>query len=282
MNITPRTKLIGLIGHPVEHSLSPQLHNALYREYGLDYIYVAFDIAPGDVAQAAAAFRTLSFVGFNVTIPHKQSIIPFLDALEYEARAIGSVNTVRIQDGKLFGYNTDGMGFVDSLKRRGIELGGKRVLVLGAGGSARAICVYLLKERIDGLYILNRTRGRAVELINSLASFFPAAYLHCIDNEDLEGLKPDLIINTTPLGMWPDVESDPLESYDFSPGTIVVDIIYNPPETLFLRRAREAGCVTVNGLDMLIGQALKAIEIWTGVVMDYDRAVDLVIKNKKG
>src|SRR5690554_3723060 len=107
MNITPRTKLVGLIGHPVEHSFSPKLHNSLYREYGMDYLYIAFDIAPGKVADAIAAFKTLSFVGFNVTIPHKQNIIPYLDIIDNEARAIGSVNTVKIQNGKLFGYNTD-------------------------------------------------------------------------------------------------------------------------------------------------------------------------------
>ncbi|MGI6188634.1 MAG: shikimate dehydrogenase [Clostridiales bacterium] len=276
MNISPRTKMIGLIGHPVEHSLSPKLHNALYKKYGLDYLYVAFDILPGDVGSAAAALKTLSFVGFNVTIPHKQSIIPYLDDLDYEARAIGSVNTVKIHEGRLFGYNTDGMGFVDSLKRRGIGLKGKNVLLLGAGGSARAICVYLLKEKIDSLYILNRTRQKAVELIQDLASFFPNSCLHHIEKNDLNGLRPDLIINATPLGMWPDVQSIPLTNYAFSPGTVVVDIIYNPTETLLLKKAGEAGCVTINGLDMLVGQAIKAIEIWTGVVMDHDKAISLL------
>ena len=277
MNITPRTKLVGLIGHPVEHSFSPKLHNSLYREYGMDYLYIAFDIAPGKVADAIAAFKTLSFVGFNVTIPHKQNIIPYLDIIDNEARAIGSVNTVKIQNGKLFGYNTDGMGFVDSLKRRGIELKDKRVLVLGAGGAARAICGYLLKEKIDELYVINRTREKAVELVKQLGEFSPNAHLRYIEQEDaIYNLQPDLIINTTSLGMWPNVQNTPLENYVFSPQITVIDIIYNPIETLFLKRAREAGCVTVNGLDMLVGQALKAIEIWTGVIMDYDKAINML------
>lgn len=276
MNISPRTKLLGLIGHPVEHSLSPKLHNTLYKEYGLDYIYLAFDIAPEDIACAVAAFKTLSFTGFNVTIPHKQNILPFLDVIDPEARAIGAVNTVKIQDGKLFGYNTDGMGFVDSLKRRGIMLKDKTVLVLGAGGSARAICVYLLKEGISKLYLYNRTREKAFELVDNLKCFFHDACLEYIEKKDLRDVQLDLMVNTTPLGMWPHTRNTPLEDYDFLPGMTVVDIIYNPIETLFLKRARQAGCITINGLDMLVGQALKAIEIWTGVAMDYDDAVNIL------
>jgi shikimate dehydrogenase len=280
MNISPHTKLVGLIGHPVEHSLSPKLHNALYEKYGLDYVYLAFDIAPDDIARAVEALKTLSFRGFNVTIPHKERIIWFLDALDTEAAIIGAVNTVKVENGKLIGYNTDGMGFVDSLKRRGIVLKDKVVLVLGAGGSARAICVYLLKEGIRKLYIHNRTRERASELIKHLERFFPGVCLNYLAKENIRDVQPDLVVNTTPLGMWPHTHVMPIEDYDFSPSMTVVDIIYNPVETAFLRKARQAGCIAINGLDMLVGQAIKAIDIWTGVKMDYEDAISILRNDK--
>ncbi len=281
MNISPRTKLVGLIGHPVEHSLSPKLHNTLYQKYGLDYVYLAFDIAPDDIAKAVEAFKTLSFRGFNVTIPHKEKIVRFLDWLDTEAAIIGAVNTVKVEDGKLMGYNTDGMGFVSSLKRRGITLKDKIVLVLGAGGSAKAICVYLLKEGVKELYIHNRTRERALALIKQLKRFFPGVRLDYLAEENIGDVRPHLVVNTTPLGMWPHTHLMPIENYDFLPGMTVVDIVYNPVETAFLKKAKQAGCMAINGLDMLVGQALKAIEIWTGVKMDFDEAIRILIEGDK-
>lgn len=273
MNISPRTKLVGLIGHPVEHSLSPKLHNALYQKHGLDYAYLAFDIIPDDVGKAVEALKILGFRGFNVTIPHKEKVIWYLDSLDTEAAIIGAVNTVKVEDGRLIGYNTDGMGFVDSLKRRRIMLKDNVVLILGAGGSARAICVYLLKEGVRELYIHNRTRERALELIKHLERFFPGAYLNYIVGKNIGDVHPDLVINTTPLGMWPHTHLMPLEDYAFLPSMTVVDIIYNPVETAFLKKAKQAGCKVINGLDMLVGQAVKAIEIWTGIKVDYDEAI---------
>jgi len=281
MNISPYTKLVGLIGHPIGHSLSPKLHNSLYGKYNLDYVYLAFDIPPDDVGKAVEALKILGFKGFNVTIPHKEKVIWFLDSLDTEAAIIGAVNTVKMENGKLIGYNTDGMGFVDSLKRRGIEPKDKVVLVLGAGGSARAICVYLLKEGIKELYIYNRTKERAVELIRHLERFFPNVSIKYLAKEDMGDVKPDLLVNTTPLGMWPHTHLMPVEDYDFLPGMAVVDIVYNPIETAFLNKARRAGCVTINGLDMLVGQAIKAIEIWTGLKVDYDEAIGILIEADK-
>lgn len=281
MNISPRTKLVGLIGHPVEHSLSPKLHNGLYEKYKLDYVYLTFDIAPDDVAKAVEALKTLGFKGFNVTIPHKERIIWFLDSLDTEAAIIGAVNTVKLEGGKLIGYNTDGMGFVDSLKRRGVELKDKSALVLGAGGSARAICVYLLKEGIRKLHIYNRTMEKALDLIKQLERFFPGVCLNYVTREDINEIHPDLVINTTPLGMWPHTDVMPVEDFEFLPNMTVVDIIYNPLETAFLKKARQAGCITINGLGMLVGQAVKAIEIWTGVKVDYDEAIRILIEKDK-
>ncbi|MFO7295448.1 MAG: shikimate dehydrogenase [Clostridia bacterium] len=281
MNISPNTKLVGLIGHPVEHSLSPKLHNSLYKKYNLDYVYLAFDIAPDDVGKALEAFKVLGFKGFNVTIPHKERVMWFLDWLDTEAAIIGAVNTVKVENGKLIGYNTDGMGFVDSLKRRGIALKDTVALVLGAGGAARAICVYLLKEGVKELYIYNRTRERAIELIKHLERFFSGVCLNYLTKENIKEVQPDLVVNTTPVGMWPHTQLMPVEDYAFLPGMIVVDIIYNPIETAFLRKAREAGCMAINGLDMLVGQAIKAIEIWTGLKVDYDEAISILIEGDK-
>lgn len=281
MNITPKTKLVGLIGHPVEHSLSPKLHNSLYKKYNLDYVYLAFDIAPEEVGKAVEALKVLGFKGFNVTIPHKERVMWYLDSLNTEAAIIGAVNTVKLENGKLIGYNTDGMGFVDSLKRHGVALNDKVALVLGAGGAARAICVYLLKEGIRELYVCNRTSERALELVKHLERFFPNARLYYLAKEDMDEVQPDLVVNATPLGMWPRTELVPLEDYPFSPGMTVVDIIYNPVETAFLRKARQAGCMTINGLDMLVGQAIKAIEIWTNLKVDYDEAIGTLIEGDK-
>ncbi|MBM7581262.1 shikimate dehydrogenase [Caldicoprobacter guelmensis] len=281
MNISPRTKLVGLIGHPVEHSLSPKLHNSLYEKYKLDYVYLAFDIVPDDVGKAVEALKILGFKGFNVTIPHKEKIIWFLDSLDTEAAIIGAVNTVKQEGGKLIGYNTDGMGFVDSIKRRGVELKDKSALVLGAGGSARAICVYLLKEGIRKLHIYNRTKEKALDLIEHLERFFPCTSLGYVAGEDINCVHPDLVINTTPVGMWPHIDVMPIENFEFLPHMTVVDIIYNPLETLFLKKARQTGCITINGLDMLVGQAIKAIEIWTGVKVDYDEAIRTLSEKDK-
>ncbi len=275
MDISPYTKLIGLIGHPVKHSLSPKLHNILYQKYGLDCIYLAFDIAPKDIMSAVEGFRTLSFVGFNVTVPHKQAIIPFLDAIDPEADAIGAVNTVKIRNGKLIGYNTDGMGFVYSLEQSGFLLQDKDVVVLGAGGASKAICAYLLKEKVRNVYLWNRTKERALELISKIQPHYPNSCMEYIDNKKLQKTEVDLLVNTTSVGMWPEVDSCPLEEYVFSSNTLVADIIYNPLETHFLKEARKAGCITLNGLGMLVAQALKSIEIWTGIPMDYDTGLNI-------
>jgi len=265
VKISPKTRPIGLIGHPVEHSLSPKLHNSLYEYYGLDYVYLAFDVNTEDLKRVVDAFKVLGFRGFNVTIPHKQSILPYLDEIDPEAEAIGAVNTVKIEDGRLLGYNTDGSGFVDSLKQKGCDPAGKKAALLGAGGSARSISFYLVKEGLDLLLLVNRSRDRAQKLAEDLNRHFGKVPVEVIDFKQLAGREVDIIINTTPVGMWPKVDASPLEGFVFSSGSWVVDIIYNPLETKLLADARRAGCQTSNGMDMLIGQAIRAVEIWTGL-----------------
>jgi len=270
MEITPCTRPIGLIGCPVEHSLSPKLHNAIYQKYGMDFVYLAFDLKKEELHDAINGFRALSFVGFNVTVPHKQNVLQYIDELDKEAQAIGAVNTVKIENGRLTGYNTDGSGFIGSLKNRGVSVKGTNILVLGAGGSSRAICVYLAKEGANTINILNRTKSNAETLAEHIKRYYPFIKINAIDKQNLKSIKPDIIINTTSVGMWPMTDDSPLNEYNFNPDQIVVDIIYNPLETKLLKDASNSGCTVINGLDMLVGQAVKAIEIWTSTAVDHD------------
>ncbi len=261
VEITPKTLSVGLIGHPVGHSLSPVLHNQLYQCLGLDMIYMAFDVHPCNVRKAVEGFQALGFVGFNVTIPHKEQVFALLDEIDPVAASIGAVNTVKIEKGRCKGYNTDGQGFIDSLLRQGVSIKGQNVVILGAGGSARAIGIRIAAMGPASIKILNRTKERTIVLcrtindyagheIAKVAQEFPA--------------NADICINTTSLGMWPQVVGDPLEGIPLRKEMIVCDIVYNPRTTAMLRRASGAGCKTVEGIGMLVGQALQAVRIWTG------------------
>lgn len=259
MQITPRTKAVGLIGHPVAHSLSPALHNHLYKKLGLDMVYLAFDVSPEHVSEAVEGMRALGFAGFNVTIPYKETVFRLLDRVDKEAETIGAVNTVKIENGILTGYNTDGQGFIKSLNQQGIEIKDKKVVILGAGGSARSLGIYVSKEMPESIHIVNRTLHKAeglAEVINDYRRSKvaqPAAEIP---------LNVDIIINTTNLGMWPNTLDNPLAGYSLDSHTTVCDIVYNPSQTAMLQYASSCGCVTVEGIGMLIGQALKAVNIW--------------------
>lgn len=276
MKITSNARPIGLIGHPIEHSYSPKLHNAIYEKYGINNVYLAFDVETEDLQNAIGALKVLSFAGFNVTVPHKQEVLHYLDEVDDEARVIGAVNTVKLDNGRLIGYNTDGLGFISSLNNRGHNVKGMNVLVLGAGGSSRSICVYLAKEGVSMINIHNRTESNARALAEHLNKHYISTEVNVVGKSGLTDLNPDLIINTTSIGMWPHTSESPLKNYVFSPNQLVVDIIYNPRQTKFLKDAEDAGCCFVNGLDMLVGQAIKAIEIWTGDIVDYDFALKVL------
>ena len=267
MEISPSTKLVGLIGHPVKHSLSPKLHNMIYRFLEIDMVYLAFDVIEQELSQAVKGLHALGFMGFNVTIPYKEKIIPFLDQMDDTAAAIGAVNTVKIEGTKLIGYNTDGIGFLDSLVKRAIYCKNKIITILGAGGSARAIGMYLSKEKPQQIIIYNRTYSRAENLARDINKF--AGKQICRAAFEIPQ-KVDIIINTTPVGMWPHTEGNPLQGYPLDPKTIVCDIVYNPAMTQMLSYAQSRGCAIVGGKGMLIGQGIRAIEIWTGETIDKD------------
>lgn len=256
---------LGLIGCPLSHTLSPKIHAAALRVCGLQGSYLPFTIYPNDTQGLKSILhrlRTGNLHGLNVTIPHKQTVLEFLDELTPTAQAIGAVNTLYLRDDKLIGDNTDAAGFLSDLKKVTGETGtqvNKSALVLGAGGSARAV-VYALAN--DGWNVT--LAARRAEQAEQLAGSFTNYQLQ-ITTFDLRPLTFDLIVNTTPLGMTPDTETSPLpETAIFHPSTIVYDLVYNPRETKLVRQAKAQGCRAVNGLGMLIEQATLSFELWTG------------------
>jgi len=223
-------------------------------------VYLAFDIMPEQLSTAVRGMQALGFAGFNVTIPYKEAVIDILDSIDPEAEAIGAVNTVKIQNGRLHGYNTDGSGLIESLRRNNIEVRHKKVLILGAGGSARSAGIYLAKECPASIRIWNRTPDRAAALSDAINKY--KGSIAAVPVADIPA-DADVIINTTPLGMWPKVDGNPLLGVKLRKGTVVYDIVYNPARTAMLQYAEEQGCITAGGIGMLAGQALLAVEIWT-------------------
>ena len=241
-------KHFAVIGDPVAHSLSPNLHKEVYRQLGLDASFEKTHVIPDNLH----SFMNLNELdGFNVTIPHKQSVIPFLDELDESAQTIGAVNCIK--NGK--GFNTDWIGFLKALEINGLDLKGKDCVILGAGGAARAIAFGLIQAHVNSISINNRTQNTAKQLLDWIHSFFP--------NNDPSEI-PDVIINCTPLGMWPETESTPMTLNEIKPNLILVDTIYNPIETQWLKLGKEKGAKTIGGLDMFIAQGLASAEIWFG------------------
>jgi shikimate dehydrogenase len=263
MKISGTTKIVALLGYPVEHSLSPDMHNRAFERMGLDYCYVAFPVRPDLLRDAVAAIRALDLGGVNVTVPHKESVMPMLDLIDSEASFIGAVNTVVNRDGKLVGYNTDGRGFMRSLEEQNIDTGGQRVLIVGAGGAARAISYYL-SEAARELLLYDIDREKAERLAADLSinrknvAILPA----------LEGLEDvDIIVNATPLGLSPD-DPLPFDVSELRPDQIVGDLIYRP--TRLQEEAAQSGCRTFDGLGMLLWQGVLASELWTGQLPPHD------------
>jgi shikimate dehydrogenase len=280
--ISGQTKICALIGDPVEHTMSPVMHNEAYKKLGLDYVYIPFRVAPERLAEAVAGLRALNVTGFNVTIPHKVSIIPLLDGLDPRAEKIGAVNTVVNNACELRGYNTDAEGFLRALLERGVEPGGKNVVVLGAGGAARAI-TYILAERDAGLTILNRMLELdwAEDIAGLISEDFGKAVrvLELCDEYLAQALeKADILVNATSVGMSPASEASPVPARLLKDGLIVVDIVYNPIVTRLLREAKAAGARTVGGIDMLAWQGALAFEKWTGEEAPLDLMRKVAIK----
>jgi shikimate dehydrogenase len=256
---------LALLGYPLSHSLSPAIHNAALAKVGLnDWRYDAMSVAPGRLAEAVAAIRGEDFAGANVTVPHKEAVIPLLDSLTLVARAIGAVNTLVKQNGKLTGHNTDAAGLLADLYAHDVHISHRPVLILGAGGAARA-AVAACAGAYAGAHI--RVVARRREQAQALISIDPSLEVFDWSSVGFMQACDDcaLIINTTPLGMTPNADASPwLDGTPFPPDAFVYDLVYNPAETLFTRQARAAGLCAATGLGMLVEQGALAFEMWTG------------------
>lgn len=273
--ITGHTRLGGLLGSPVSHSISPMMHNTGFQELGLDYVYLCFDVGKEKLGGVVQTLRDMNVYGFNLTMPDKEAVIPFLDELSLAAQLIGAVNTVKNENGRLIGYNTDGIGFMKAARESGCNVTGKEMTLLGAGGAACAIAAQAAIDGVSKLHLVSR-RGRSwekaghlVERINEKTSC-QADLTDLADTDTLRSLlaSSTLLTNATSVGMAPNVDATPIEDTSmFYPELTVSDVIYNPRETRLLAQAREKGCKTFNGMYMLLYQGEEAFRIWTGKEM---------------
>ncbi|MEH1926308.1 MAG: shikimate dehydrogenase [Nostoc sp.] len=266
--ITGKTKLLGVIGHPVEHSRSPLMHNAAIAHLKLDYVYLPFPIAPENLEIAIAGFAAIGVVGFNVTIPHKQAIIPLLSEITPLAQAIGAVNTVSRQNNKWVGTNTDIEGFIAPLQTTYKQDWSQKVaVILGNGGAARAVVAGCHQLGFAKIHVVGRNVERLQEFRNSWNNSPISENLQVHQWEELSKLIPqaNLLVNTTPIGMYPKVDESPLsveEIASLPTGAIAYDLIYIPKPTQFLEQAEKQGAIAIDGLEMLVQQGVAALKIW--------------------
>ncbi len=266
-SIASGTCLLGLFGNPVGHSISPLFINYALDRLGLNCVYTAFRIQRDEIEHAVRSVRVLGFRGVNVTIPFKRAVMPHLNTIDSDAQKIGAVNCIVNDNGSLTGYNTDHIGFLKPLFDRGIQVAGKRALVIGSGGAARGVLYALIRAQIKKISVINRTRERAESLVRWCREKLDfSAVRYAGDSDDAltaDERSCDLIVNTTPVGMFPDTDSAPLsEGFSFQQGQAVYDLIYNPQETMLLRRAGNQGATAINGFEMLILQGLYSLMRW--------------------
>ena len=277
--ITGHTELIGLIATPIRHSKSPMMHNTAFELLGLDYAYLAFDIPPENLEPAVAGLKALGVRGWNVSMPYKTAIMPLLDEVSRASVMCQSVNTVVNDGGVLKGTVTDGTGYMQALRAAGIDIIGKKITVMGAGGAATAICMQAALDGVGEISIFNRAdefRDRAIrnaDLIcretGTAAQFFPLEDLDALRREIADSV---LLCNATSAGMGVQAGINLIPSPDYlRPDLIVTDVIYAPPQTRMLEMARACGCRTLNGLGMMLYQGAAAFRLWTGLEMPVDQ-----------
>jgi shikimate dehydrogenase len=266
-HISGKSKVYGIIGDPVEQSISPTVHNAAFKKMGIDSIYVPLLVKSENLPQAIASMKALNLMGLNVTIPHKINVIPLLDKLDAVAQEIGAVNTIVNRNGNLEGYNTDGAGFIKALSINGIAVENKNVIIIGAGGTARAIS-FALAEKGASLTIINRTVTKALELVKSFSSHhnWKLNVLEFNTRNLLSAIKDaDILINATNIGMGNYQDISLVNATSLKSKMVVCDVIYNPGKTRLLQAAELNGARIVNGMEMFIQQAALSFEKWTGV-----------------
>lgn len=269
MKISGKTKVCGLIGDPVEHSLSPSIQNAAFDHLGLDYVYAVFPVTRNNLKKAIEGMRSLGLHGLNVTMPHKTDVTRYLDELDETAKSVGSVNTILNSNGSLIGYTTDGIGALRALRYGGADPSGKKIVLLGAGGASRSVSFALIREAKESV-ILNRTSEKAERLVHDITTLLGGSAKVTagrLTNENVEKalIDADILINATPVGMHPKEQETPVDRKLLRPGLVVFDLVYEPLETRLLREAAQIGAKTVNGLSMLVHQGAASFEIWTGV-----------------
>jgi len=276
MIIDADTKLFCLIGHPISKSLSPFIHNYSFEHNEINARYVAFDVDEDALEDAVKGIKALNIHGFNVTIPHKVEVIKFLDEIDEEANLLGAVNTVKNVNGKLVGYNTDGRGFIRALQNNNIDIKGKNITIIGAGGAARAIAMIMAKDGVRSIQVANRTVEKAKIIANEISSKLSKVITAWTDIKNISTVDIDIVINCTSVGMYPDVESLIIDPCIFNKNTLMCDIVYKPALTKFLNVAKQNGYRIMGGLDMLIYQALLSEEIWLNKKIGYK-----IFKGKK-
>lgn len=258
------TNIVALIGHPVEHSFSPPMHNRAFEKLNMDYAYVAFDVEPANLKSAIEGAKALNIKGFNVTIPHKISVMEFLDEIDEVASLIGAVNTIDFKNMK--GYNTDGIGAVKAIEEV-TSIKGKNVVIAGAGGASRAISFYIAKYGADTMTILNRNPLKAQNLASDVSN---SGLIGEVKSDSISEINTyladaDILIDTTPVGMHPNVDDEPIAtSQNMHEDLVVFDAVYNPNETVLLKEAIKAGAKPVYGIKMLLYQGAESFKIWTG------------------
>jgi len=282
--INHNTKIVGVIGHPIKHSLSPMMHNYAFNKLDLDFVYLPFDIASINLKDALKGMLALGIKGFNVTIPHKERIVDYLDELSDSANIVNAVNTVVNENGKLHGYNTDVEGIIKTLEEYKDEINEKMVSVIGAGGAARAV-IYTLINRfnIEKINIINRTMGKAEALKDYFTSkmLFEKIKTYELSPPDIIKIlnKSKLIVNASSIGMMPDEDDSPTTiAESFNDNQIVFDLVYNPRRTKFLSIAESQGATVLNGLKMFVEQGAKAFEFWTNEIMPTEKILEILNK----
>lgn len=271
------TRLVGLLGKPIRHSRSPHMHNSAFDQTGLDYVYMCLEVDQNGLQQGIEALKLFDALGSNVTFPNKQEVLKYLDDISEDAKIIGSVNTLKIdpETKKVKGYNTDGAGFVTSIEEIGIPYKGNKVVIMGVGGAGRAIAIQLAYEGVKNLVIKELNEELANEVKKTIEDNIPTCDVKLIiTEEDLTKELEDavLLINATPLGMKGNADRCAISGPTVIPNSniFVYDIVYDPRETLLMKYAKEAGCQTCNGINMMIWQGALAFKIWTDVDMPQD------------
>ena len=278
MKIKGSTNIVGLIGHPVEHSFSPPMHNAAFDALDMDYSYVAFDVDPNNLKSAIEGAQSLNIKGFNVTIPHKVNVMQYLDELDEVARLIGAVNTIDFKN--LKGYNTDGIGAVKAIEEV-TSIKNKNVVVAGAGGASRAISFYVAKYGAESLTILNRNESKAESLAGDVSD---SGLIGEVESDSINAIdnymeNADVLIDTTPLGMHPNIDDELIVKADkMDENLVVFDAVYNPNETVLLKEAIKANAKPVYGIKMLLYQGAESFKIWTGKTAPVD-VMEKALKN---